>query len=390
LEELGDKTPLQYADTSNMDRLSKDGRLGLVKTIPDGYAPGSDVAALSILGYDPAKYYTGRSPLEAANMGVKLEDNDLSFRCNLVSLDEIGGKIYMADFSAGHISTEEAREIITYLDQELSDDGVRFYPGVSYRHLMVWSGGDERVKTTPPHDISGMDIVDYLPQGKGADKLISVMTYSQMLLKDHPVNIKRVEEGKKPANSIWLWGEGKRPTMPTLKERFGLNGSIISAVDLMNGLGIYAGLEVVKVPGATGYIDTNFKGKAEYAIRELNDKDIVCVHVEAPDEAGHNGNVLDKVQAIESFDHEVVGRIADAFKGSDKHKLLVLCDHATPIATRTHTSDPVPFIIYPDDCNEEVGGYNEASAKKTGIFIEKGHNLLEILMGRITLANGVS
>jgi 2,3-bisphosphoglycerate-independent phosphoglycerate mutase len=254
IEELGNKTPLQAAKTPNMDKLVQKGSIGLVRTVPEGFPPGSDVAILSVLGYDPRRYYTGRSPLEAASIGVNLGLHDLALRCNLVTLAERDAKIYMDDFSADHISTDEAKEIIRDIDKELGENGIRFYPGMSYRHLMVWHGGPDGLETTPPHDISGKEINDYLPKGKGSDKLVQLMNSSQMLLKDHPVNVKREEEGHKPANSIWLWGQGRKPDMPTLKERFGIKGSIISAVDLVKGVGIYGGLNVVNVPGATGYI----------------------------------------------------------------------------------------------------------------------------------------
>ncbi len=383
--ELDGKTPLQYADTLNMDRLAREGTLGMVRTVPEGYPPGSDVASMSILGYDPARYYTGRSPLEAASMGVDLEPCDLALRCNLVNLEERGGKIYMGDYSAGHISTDEAGEIIRCLDGELMKEGVSFYPGVSYRHLMVWNGGPDGMETTPPHDITGKEIGAYLPKGSGAEKLIQLMTYTQMLLRDHPVNRKREECGKRTANSVWLWGQGRRPEIPPLKERFGIEGSIISAVDLMNGIGIYAGLKVVSVPGVTGYLDTNYRGKAEYGLKELEERDLLCVHVEAPDEAGHNGSIEDKVKAIEDFDREIVGRFVKNVKPFGDYSLLVLCDHATPLSIRTHTADPVPFIIYPPVGGRGGEAYDEATAGETGVFVDRGHELLEIAMGRSTL-----
>ncbi|HBR16521.1 MAG: cofactor-independent phosphoglycerate mutase [Deltaproteobacteria bacterium RIFCSPLOWO2_12_FULL_43_16] len=381
IKELGDKTPLHAARTPNMDMLAQKGSIGLVQNVPDGYSPGSDVAIMSVLGYNPAQYYTGRSPLEAASIGVKLAADDLAVRCNLVTLGQQDGKVFMDDFSADHITTDEAREIIIDVDKELGDKIIRFYPGVSYRHLMVWSGGPNGLETTPPHDISGKEIKDYLPKGKGAQKFIQLMNASQMLLKEHPVNVKREEEGHKPANSIWLWGQGRMPKLPTMKEKFGIEGSIISAVDLLKGLGIYAGLRVVNVPGATGYVDTNYRGKAEYALKELETRDFVCVHVEAPDEAGHNGDLKNKIKAIEDFDKEVVGRVLDGLSQFKQYRILVLPDHPTPIAKKTHTRDPVPFALYPS--NDSHGkAYTEADAKASGLFIEKGYKLIERLFER--------
>ena len=305
----------------------------------------------------------------------------LAVRCNLVTLGQQDGKVFMDDFSADHITTDEAREIIIDVDKELGDKIIRFYPGVSYRHLMVWSGGPNGLETTPPHDISGKEIKDYLPKGKGAQKFIQLMNASQMLLKEHPVNVKREEEGHKPANSIWLWGQGRMPKLPTMKEKFGIEGSIISAVDLLKGLGIYAGLRVVNVPGATGYVDTNYRGKAEYALKELETRDFVCVHVEAPDEAGHNGDLKNKIKAIEDFDKEVVGRVLDGLSQFKQYRILVLPDHPTPIAKKTHTRDPVPFALYPS--NDSHGkAYTEADAKASGLFIEKGYKLIERLFER--------
>lgn len=381
IDELGEKTPLQVAKTPNMDLLAQKGAIGLVKTIPDGFPPGSDIANLSILGYDPSRYYTGRSPLEAASIGVRLEPTDLAFRCNLVTLIQHDGKVFMGDYSAGHISTEEARRLIQDLDRELSAEGVRFYPGVSYRHLMVWRGGPDGLETTPPHDISGKEVIDHLPKGEGSKRLIHLMTYSQMILRDHPVNEEREENGLRPANSIWLWGQGRRPKMPTLKERFGIEGSIISAVDLMNGIGIYAGLKVVRVPGATGYIDTNYRGKAEYALKELEERDLVCVHVEAPDEAGHQGDLKTKIRAIEDFDREIVGRVMEGIQRFKDYRLLVLTDHPTPIIKRTHTREPVPFVLYPSPtCGEGGEGFDELNAR-SGPFIEDGWRLMERFLG---------
>lgn len=392
VKELGGKTPLEYADIPNLDRLAATGKFGLFATVPPGMSPGSDVANLSVLGYDPKRYYTGRAPLEAASIGVKLEAGDIAFRCNLVTLTEKGGSMVMEDYSAGHISTEEAREIVLDLDKALSGSGVRFYPGTGYRHLMVWKGGTKELKTTPPHDISDREIDGHLPSGSGAEKLIGLMKGSWDLLKDHPVNRKRAEAGKRPATSIWLWGQGSAPAMPTLKERFGLEGSIISAVDLMKGIGIYAGLEVIKVPGATGYIDTNYRGKAEYALASLEKKDFVCVHVEAPDEAGHNGNLKDKIRAIEDFDGEVVGRVLKGLERLGEWRVLALPDHPTPVAIKTHTPDPVPFALCDGGAfHKEMGDarFTEASAAESGVLVEDCGAMIEELFGRTERVCGV-
>jgi len=380
IDSLGGMTPLEYAATPNLDSLAGSGRFGLFASVPKGYPPGSDVANLSILGYSPAKYYSGRSPLEAASIGVKLDTNDVAFRCNLVTLVSKDGVTIMDDYSSGHITTEEADAIIKSLDAGLRDHGVRFYTGTSYRHLMVWAGGSANLKTTPPHDISDKEIDGHLPTGEGADKLARLMTASQSIMKDHPVNLKRAAAGKKPATSIWLWGQGKAPAMPTLKQRFGVDGAIVSAVDLMKGIGIYAGLEVLKVPGVTGYIDTNYKGKAEYALAALETKDFVCVHVEAPDEAGHNGNLKDKIQAIEDFDREIVGRVLKGLEKFAEYRVLALTDHPTPIALKTHTSDPVPFVIFTGGGRRGHGGsapFSERAAAQTGVLVDDCEAFIE-------------
>ncbi|MBI5492270.1 MAG: cofactor-independent phosphoglycerate mutase [Deltaproteobacteria bacterium] len=384
IDSLDNKTPLEFAATPNLDSLAGTGRFGLFQTVPPGFPPGSDVANLSVLGYDPKKYYTGRAPLEAASIGVKLAPDDMAYRCNLVTLAKKDGATIMDDYSAGHITTDEAREIVLELDKKLSSTGVRFYPGTSYRHLMVIKGGGN-LKTTPPHDISDKKIDDYLPKGAGAEKLIGLMERSQEILKDNSVNGKRISAGKKPATSIWLWGQGKAPRMPTLKERFGLDGAIISAVDLMKGIGIYAGLEVLNVPGATGYIDTNYKGKAEYALKALEEKDFVCVHVEAPDEAGHNGNLKDKLKAIEDFDREIVGRVLKGIEKFNEYRVLVLPDHPTPVSLKTHTPDPVPFVLCTKSAKKGERGsakFCEREAGETGLLVEDCKVLIEEFFGR--------
>jgi 2,3-bisphosphoglycerate-independent phosphoglycerate mutase len=381
--ELGGKTPLQSARTPNLDRLARLGTLGLVKTIPPGFPPGSDVANLSVFGYDPAVYYTGRAPLEAVAMGVKLGPADVAFRCNLVTLLGEDGDIYMEDFSAGHISTEEAGRIVRDLGKELGNEEFNFYPGVSYRHLLVWRNGEAglRLKTTPPHDISGRNISPHVPEGDGDEEILWLMNRAQKILPSHPVNRERAGAGKKPANAIWLWGQGKAPALEPVTRRFGIRGSVISAVDLIKGIGFYAGLEIVDIPGATGYLDTDYAGKAQGALKALEDQDLVYVHVEAPDEASHNGNLRDKIRAIEDFDGKIVGPVLQGMGKFGEYRLLILPDHFTPLTIKTHSSEPVPFILF---SSEEKGGpvkadrsFDEESAGKVGVLIERGHELME-------------
>lgn len=383
MAELGGKTPLETAHTPNMDELCRKGRVGLAATIPDGYPPGSDVANLSVFGYNPGDCYTGRSPLEAASMGVDLAPEDVAFRLNFVWLEAHFGKIYMGDFSAGHISTGEASELIRCLHDELGGDEFHFYPGVSYRHLLVWKNGKDQLKFTPPHDISTQSIEDYLPQGDGAAILHDLMNSAQMLLLNHPVNNRRVAQRQLPANSIWLWGHGRRPAMETYQQRYGLTGAVISAVDLIRGIGVNAGLDIIHVPGATGYIDTNYRGKAEYAIAALKNRDFVYLHVEAPDEAAHGGLLKEKIEAIENFDREVVGTIINSLDQIGDCRILVTPDHPTPVARRTHTRDPVPFVLYDSRCDfaSPAIAYSEKEAAKTGYSV-KGHELLNLLLER--------
>jgi 2,3-bisphosphoglycerate-independent phosphoglycerate mutase len=391
IEALGGKTPLMVARTPHMDWLAKHGEIGLVRTIPNGFTPGSEIANLSIFGYDPGRYYTGRGPLEAASLGVKLNPQDIAFRCNLVTLQFEGSKILMEDFSAGHITDEEARRIIIDLDREMGTKEIRFYPGVSYRHLMVFQNGAaafsalDQLGLTPPHDITGKEIASYLPGvsgsgGSGGDQILSLMKKSQELLKNHPVNLDRKAKGLRLANSIWLWGQGRSPQMTTLKERFGIEGYVISAVHLLKGIGILAGLEVLDVPGATGYFDTNYDGKAEYALKGLKEKDFVYVHVEAPDEAGHMGDLRLKIEMIETFDEKIVGAILKGLKRFERYKVLVLPDHPTPLSIRTHAADPVPYVIYSSEeglRNDGVEGYDETTARESRVFVEKGFELIE-------------
>ena len=381
IAELGGKTPLEVAKTPNMDRLSQTGQIGLAATVPEGYPPGSDVANLSVFGYNPRDCYSGRSPLEAASMGVALAPEDVAFRLNFVWLEAHYGKLYMGDFSAGHISTQESRLLIETLEDELGGEEFSFYPGVSYRHLLVWKNGKDKLTFTPPHDISTHSIEDYLPQGEGADILLDLTNSAQMLLNNHPVNNQRVAERKLPANSIWFWGHGRRPVMDTYQQLYGLKGSVISAVDLIRGIGVNAGLDIIDVPGATGYIDTNYLGKAEYAIASLSDHDFVYVHVEAPDEAAHGGLLKEKIEAIENFDRDVVGTVLNRMEEIGDCRLLVTPDHPTPVEKRTHTSDPVPFVLYDSRKKIDSGAenYSEAEAKRSGLLVP-GHDLLSLMM----------
>jgi len=384
VESLGGKTPLMVARTPHMDWMAEQGEIGLVKTVPDGFNPGSEIANLSIFGYDPFRYFTGRGPIEAASLGVKLAPDDIAFRCNLVTLNFQGSKTVMEDFSAGHITDEEAREVILDLNRELATHEIQFYSGVSYRHLMVLKNGAvkfphlEKQELIPPHDIIGRGISPFLPQM--GEPILTLMKESQRLLKNHPINQIRESKGLAIANSIWLWGQGRFPQMITLKERFGMDGYVISAVHLIKGIGILAGLDVLEVPGITGYFDTNYDGKAQYALKGLLEKDFMYVHVEAPDEAGHMGDLRLKIEAIEAFDQQVVGTILNGMKEFKRYKVLVLPDHATPLSVRTHTSDPVPYVIYSGEKGpKSVNGktFDERSACLSGISIEKGFELIE-------------
>jgi 2,3-bisphosphoglycerate-independent phosphoglycerate mutase len=383
IADIGNRTPLEAADKPNMDFMASNGAMGMVQVVPKEMYPGSDTSNLSILGYDPAVFYTGRSPLEAASMGVKLGPDDVAVRCNIVSLGNDGADTLMEDFSGGHITTAEADKLLASLQERTAGIGVRFHTGVSYRHLMVWPGGIDTVETTPPHDIHGKRIAEFLPKGAGSELFREVIEASREVFADHPVNRKRLAEGKLPGNSAWLWGQGKAPRIPTFQERFGLSGSVVAAVDLIKGIGIYAGLDVVQVPGATGYTDTNYRGKAEYGLRELERKDFVLIHVEAPDEAGHNGSVREKIKAIERIDREMLEPILARVREKGDLRVLLMPDHPTPVVLRTHSQEPVPFVFYPapPGLSAASGGrYTEADARGTGQFLERGTNLIEYLL----------
>ncbi|MEE8317565.1 MAG: cofactor-independent phosphoglycerate mutase [Candidatus Omnitrophota bacterium] len=386
LEELGGKTPLEAAKIPNMNFIAEKGRVGLTNMIPSRMAPASDVANLSILGYNPRKYYTGRGPLEAANIGIDIKDDEVAFRCNLVT---VSGE-RLVDYSAGHISSEEAKTLINELNKKISTEDIRFYAGMSYRHLVIFKSKDKdglmglkKVKCTPPHDITGKKIKRYLPKkGTYADIVRELMEQSKGVLTGHEVNRVRIDLKENPANMIWLWGQGVRPFMPGFSELYKVEGSIISAVDLIKGIGKTIGLRVIDVPGATGYYDTNYLGKAEYALDSLKDRDFVFVHVEAPDEAGHNGDLKEKIASIEKFDKFVVGTVLEHFRSSNEEfRILVLSDHATPLSIRTHSRDHVCFAMYGTDIEpDEIMYFNEKEARSSKFRIDKGHELMEFFI----------
>lgn len=381
-EILGGKTALEAADKPFMDSLAKKGILGRVKTVPSGFVPASDVANLSLLGYEPEKYYCARGPLEAANYGVELKDGDLAFRCNLITESE--GKIL--DYSAGHISDREARILVEYLDKNLGTDEIKFYAGKSYRHLMVYKGGAklafDKLHFSAPHDNMGKFIRKHLPSGKGAEHIIKLMTRSQELLKDHEINKVRIDLGENPANMIWLWGAGPKPEIPTFKERFGVNGAVISAVDLINGIGKIIGLKVIKVEGANGYYDTNYKGKAEAAVEALKESDFVFVHIEATDEAGHNNDLRMKITCIERIDKLVVGTILEKMQGQD-YRIIISPDHPTPVSKRTHTDEPVPFVLAGSGIEGgDFSSYSETEAANSSLYFSKGIELMKYFLGK--------
>ncbi|MEQ8201377.1 MAG: cofactor-independent phosphoglycerate mutase [Syntrophomonadaceae bacterium] len=382
IAELGDRTPLQAARTPNLDRLALSSEIGLVRTIPEGFPPGSDVANLSMMGYAPEQYYTGRSPLEAVSMGVELGPNDLAIRCNLVTVSaepEYGDKT-MVDYSSGEISSAESAVLIAAVKKELDNEQFSFHAGISYRNLLIWkNGAGKSLQLTPPHDISGRKVGGYLPQGADSNPLLELMVKSERILAQHPINEERRARGHNPATSIWLWGQGTRPALDSFRDKYGIRGSVVSAVDLVKGLGICAGLKPVTVAGATGAIITNFAGKAEAALNELKQgQDFVYLHIESPDEAGHQGELEKKIWAIEQVDKEVVGRVIAALDQFDDIRIMIAPDHPTPIAVRTHTSEPVPFLIY--DKNHTYPSpltvFDEESAL-LGRFYESGPQLME-------------
>ena len=379
---LGGKTPMMCADKPHIDALAQKGEVGLVRTVAAGLKPGSDVANMSVLGFDPKKYYTGRSPLEAASIGVDLKDTDVTLRTNLVTLSDEPNyeDKTMVDYCAGDISTAEAAEIMQDVEAHFGNEMFKFYAGVSYRHCLVWANSTTDLgNMTPPHDISGRVVGEYLSKSENAVPLIQMMKDSYAFLSEHPVNKKRVAEGKRPANSIWMWGEGKKPMLPAFSDVYGKKGAIVSAVDLLKGIAKCAKMEAPEVEGATGYIDTNFEGKANAAVDALkNGCDFVYIHLEAPDECGHRNEPENKVKAIEMIDSRVLPIVLDGLKAiGEDYKIMVLPDHPTPIVTQTHAADPVPYLIY-HKANEKQGvdSINEETAKNTGVFIENGPDIM--------------
>lgn len=382
VDALDGRTPLEVAETPRMDALARDASLmGLVRTIPEGFTSGSDIGHLSILGYDPTVYFTGRAPIEAASQGIDLGPDDVAIRCNLVTLDERDGQTVMVDHSGGHITAKRAEPLVKALKRELERDGIELHQGVGYRHLLVWRGGADLMRDLAfvgPHDIPGESIGSHLPQpsdSEGARALRELMDRGREVLAelDHDT----------AANAIWLWGAGPSPSLPTIPERFGLEGSVISAVDIVRGLGALAGLDIIDVPGMTGYVDTNYEAKAGGALEVLHEgDDLVLVHVEAPDEVSHEGDVDKKLQAIQDFDARIVGPIVDGLAAFKDCAVLVLPDHPTSLTTRVHTADPVPFVLQRSDASFALGAeaYHEQAARGTGIFIERGHTLMERLM----------
>jgi len=379
VEEFDGKTPLEVACHPNMDKIASAGLCGTLQTIPKNMDTGSDIAILSILGYNPKKYHTGRGPLEAVATGVKLKAGDLAFRCNLIT-EENG---FLADYSAGHISTEEAEKLVDSLEKSFGKKGeISFYKGVSYRHILVLNGKkfSEKILCTPPHDAVGKKISEILikPTSKSAVEtanfLNRLILESKKILSNHPVNLKRVAEGKKPANMIWLWGFGKKPKIPSLKKRFRVKGAIISAVNIVKGIGIFLGMDIIEVPGVTGFIDTNYEGKADYTLKALENHDLVVVHVEAPDEVGHLGDFKLKVKTIEDLDKRLIGRILKNLKKDEDYTISVLADHPTPVKIKTHTGDPVPFAICSTHSQSQSSytekHFCEKEAKKSGIHFD--------------------
>lgn len=377
LEEFSGKTIIEAADIPNIDQICQDGRQGIVRTVPEGLEPGSDVAQMSILGYDPLRYYSGRAPIEAVAQDIDISPEDWVFRCNLVTIAD--GE--MADHSAGHISTEEAGKLIDELNQMLGTEKIKFYKGVSYRHLLVIKDKDFDLQMFPPHDHIGKPIEKILPRGKNADMLIELMAKSQELFTEHEINKVRLDLGENQVSSIWLWGYGRKAKMESFEKKFGIRGATITAVDLVRGLSKLIGFDIIEVPGATGFIDTNFKGKAEAAIEALRDHDLVFVHVEAPDEAGHSGNPAMKKEALELIDEKVLGPVYEALKEYDDYRILVLPDHPTPVKTKAHSAEPVPFAM----AGREIKGlvkapFSEKNSLNTGFRIDNGFELMEYFL----------
>ena len=384
--ELDGKTPLEVAAHPNMDRMAQNGLFGLVRTVPVGMKPGSDTANLSVFGYDPAIYYSGRSPLEAASIGVDLDPDDVTYRCNFVTLSdpEHPDDSFMADYCAGEISSEEARQLVEVFNERFGSDSVHLYPGVYYRQCLVLKHAETGAELTQPHDIPNQPVRDKFPKGTNAELLNEMIRYAAKVFPNHPVNIRRVREGKNPANAVWFWGEGRRPALRPFRELFGLNGAVISAVDLIQGIGKCAGMQVLKVPGATGNYKTDFAAKGQAAIEAMkNGADYVYIHVEAPDECGHQHQVQEKVYSIEQIDGKIIGPVLDYLETcGEEFCAAVLPDHPTPLQVRTHTADPVPFALYRGACCGKNGPvrFTEQEAEKTGVFIGKGCDLIRHML----------
>ncbi|MCM8765502.1 MAG: cofactor-independent phosphoglycerate mutase [Candidatus Omnitrophica bacterium] len=379
IPDLEGTTPLEVAKTPALDFIAREGKVGWAKTIPAKMQAGSDVAIMSLLGYDPQVYYTGRGPLEAVNLGIELKESEVAFRCNLVTVEDG----VMVDYSAGHISSAEAKTLINFLNQKLSTEDIHFYPGVSYRHIMVAREIGADLKCFPPHDIMGKRIDKFLPEGKDAQIIIELMQSSRKILLNHEINQVRIDLKENPANMVWFWGQGKKPELPRFKEKFGVKGRVISAVDLIKGLGRIIGLEPIYVEGATGYYDTNYSGKAEAALEALKKNDFVFLHVEAPDEAGHNGDLRAKISVIEKFDSLVVGTILKELKKWEDFRILVTSDHPTPITLRTHTREPIFFALYGKGIEkDQVEEFNEKSAQQSAWRWEEGYRLMDYFIRR--------
>ncbi len=385
LKELSGRTPLEVATTPGLDFLAEHGEMGLVQTVPPGLHPGSDVANMSLLGYPPEEKYTGRGPIEAASLGIPMRPEDVAFRCNLVTLKKVGQHLVMEDYSAGHISTEEARILIEDLNQELGTDKLELFCGKSYRHILLWRGGPEGLRTVPPHDLLGKNIYHAWQAYREEPLLKDFLIKAIKILEKHPVNRKRIEKGLSPANALWPWGQGRIPHLEPFAEKWGLSGAVVAAVDLIKGLGRLAGLSIIEVEGATGYLDTNYEGKALAAMEALKEHDFVFLHVEAPDEASHQGSIELKIKAIQDFDRYVVRTvIEEAAARFGEYRILAVTDHLTPIPLRTHSSKPVPFVIFDSrhESPRRSEGFSENVARATGLFVPDGQTLMSRFLER--------
>ena len=386
IPQLGNKTPMEVARKPNMDALASRGVCGTARTIPEGMHPQSDIANLAVMGYDPAIYYRGRSPLEAVSMGIDLGPNDIAIRCNIstVSDEEDYNDKTMIDYSSDEISTEEATELVEYVAQHLNTDDMKLYTGISYRHCLVIKDAQVGTDLTPPHDITGKPVRGCLPKGRYGERLTKFMVESHELLKNHPVNLARIAKGENPANTCWFWGEGTKPALAPFEELYGLKGGVVCAVDLIKGLGICAGMEVPYVEGATGAKRTDFAAKGRKALELLkSDVDFVYIHVEAPDESGHAGDIQCKIDAIEAIDKYILGYLEEGLReAGEDYAIMLLPDHPTPIEIRTHSTDPVPFVLYRSDAERQGPAvYTEASAASAGLHIEEGHTLMKKFTG---------